>query len=222
MADSSRVIERLQADLAAGRLHHAYCVVGAGLDTAAVADALGVALVDRFQLLEVNIAAMRQFISQAALRPLTSPFRLGIIDNAADLLPEAEQAFLKTLEEPAKNTRFLLTTPRLDLLPTTLSRLRVIYNQANETETTDTKHYWQALQQPPLSAAFQAAAELAGRDDYRQLLQQMLEVARQETVLRPQVLTALLHAWRAAGSTASKRLQAEQLAVILQTHHDYA
>lgn len=57
----------------------------------------------------------------------TSAKRVICIPHAEDLLPEASNALLKTLEEPTKNTRFLLCAPsKRSVLPTIRSRCKII------------------------------------------------------------------------------------------------
>ena len=53
--------------------------------------------------------------------------KVGVIYDADRMQPAAQNAFLKTLEEPPSNTFFILTTGHpSELLPTTLSRCQMI------------------------------------------------------------------------------------------------
>ena len=66
--------------------------------------------------------------------------KIGIIFEADRLVTEAQNAFLKTLEEPPKNSNFILVTGnRKMLLPTILSRCQLISVVTNKT-TYDFKH----------------------------------------------------------------------------------
>lgn len=57
----------------------------------------------------------------------TSMKRVVCIPYAEDLLPEASNALLKTLEEPTKNTRFVLCAKsKRSILPTIRSRCKII------------------------------------------------------------------------------------------------
>ena len=58
-----------------------------------------------------------------AYRPMEGRFKVALIADVDLMRPEAANAFLKLLEEPAPQTVFLLTTSRVDrVLPTVLSR----------------------------------------------------------------------------------------------------
>lgn len=65
--------------------------------------------------------------SESILEPYESNYRIFIIDGAHQLLIEAANALLKTLEEPPPAVRLLLTAPSQSQLPTTIvSRCHVI------------------------------------------------------------------------------------------------
>lgn len=79
-----------------------------------------------------DISALRTILGT------TSTKRVVSLPHAADLLPEAANALLKTLEEPTKNTRFLLCAPsKRSVLPTIRSRCRIVsLNSIAEGEVT--------------------------------------------------------------------------------------
>ena len=63
----------------------------------------------------------------AGMRPKALPFRAVLIRRADRMNPQAANALLKTLEEPGRATRFVLTAPAARLLlPTVASRCRVL------------------------------------------------------------------------------------------------
>ena len=71
----------------------------------------------------IKIEAVRRLIDQAAYRPFEGRRRVVIIDEADRLVAEAQNALLKTLEEPPAASAFLLVTHRPHLLlPTVRSR----------------------------------------------------------------------------------------------------
>ncbi len=83
----------------------------------------------------IQIDQIRDLISKFSLKPIKSNWQVAILDNAHLMTKEAQQSFLKTLEEPKTNAIFILITayPSL-LLPTILSRCQKInfYPLSNE------------------------------------------------------------------------------------------
>jgi DNA polymerase-3 subunit delta' len=71
----------------------------------------------------IKIDQVRDIIDRAGYRPFEGRRRVVIIDQADALVPQAQNALLKTLEEPPSASAFLLVTSRPDaLLPTVISR----------------------------------------------------------------------------------------------------
>jgi DNA polymerase-3 subunit delta' len=71
----------------------------------------------------IKIDQVRDIIDRAGFRPFEGQRRAVIIDDADRLVPAAQNALLKTLEEPPPSSVFMLVTSRPDtLLPTVLSR----------------------------------------------------------------------------------------------------
>src|SRR5436190_14454828 len=71
----------------------------------------------------IKIDAVRDLIDRAAYRPFEGRRRVVIIDGADALVAAAQNALLKTLEEPPSASVFILVTSRPDaLLPTVRSR----------------------------------------------------------------------------------------------------
>ena len=84
---------------------------------------------------------MRWFQSRFYYSSMVSDAKkIGIVFEADRLVTEAQNAFLKTLEEPPKNSNFILVTGnRKMLLPTILSRCQLISVVTNKT-TYDFNH----------------------------------------------------------------------------------
>ena len=71
----------------------------------------------------IKIDQIREAIDRSAYRPFEGRRRVVVIDEADALLAEAQNALLKTLEEPPSASVFVLITARPDLLlPTVRSR----------------------------------------------------------------------------------------------------
>lgn len=76
--------------------------------------------------LSIKIKQIRQIISDTAKKPFESGYKVIIIENAEKMTHDAQDAFLKTLEEPPANTVFLLLAENHSfLLPTIVSRCQV-------------------------------------------------------------------------------------------------
>jgi DNA polymerase III subunit delta' len=71
----------------------------------------------------IKVDQVREAIERSAYRPFEGRRRVVVVDVADALLSEAQNALLKTLEEPPAASTFILVTSRPDmLLPTVLSR----------------------------------------------------------------------------------------------------
>jgi len=70
-----------------------------------------------------SIDSVRELIAKIALAPSQGKYKVYIIDEAQQLLKDASNALLKTLEEPPAHAIFVLATTEPDkLLPTIISR----------------------------------------------------------------------------------------------------
>jgi DNA polymerase-3 subunit delta' len=82
-----------------------------------------VIVVEPGELGSIKIEQVRDVIGRAAYRPFEGRRRVVIVDDAEALVPQAQNALLKTLEEPPSATVFVLVSSMADsLLPTVLSR----------------------------------------------------------------------------------------------------
>ncbi len=77
---------------------------------------------------QISVDQIRDILSNAPLRPYEGRTKVFIIDPASALTGSGSNALLKTLEEPARDTTFILLTRSPDLLlPTIRSRSQAIY-----------------------------------------------------------------------------------------------
>ena len=76
----------------------------------------------------ISVEQIRDLLSSASLRPYEGRNKVFVIDPADALSPGGSNSLLKTLEEPTRDTTFVLLTrsPEL-LLPTIRSRSQAIY-----------------------------------------------------------------------------------------------
>jgi DNA polymerase III delta prime subunit len=76
----------------------------------------------------ISIEQIREIVDEASLRPYEGRNKVFVIWPADGLSPAGSNSLLKTLEEPARDTSFLLITRSPDLLlPTIRSRCQQIY-----------------------------------------------------------------------------------------------
>src|SRR5437660_12324763 len=156
IAGHDRAISILRAHRDAGRLAHAYCLIGEeGIGKATVARALAEELLlgagqpsrlevhpdfwsdDRPEAISIDeirfhpergAQAHDQSLQQfLSLKPFVAPLRVALLANAERMTEAAQNCLLKTLEEPPPATVLILTTAYPDhLLPTCLSRCQMV------------------------------------------------------------------------------------------------
>ncbi len=74
---------------------------------------------------EISINQIRELKEELSKAPYEGKYRVVLVLNAENLSLEAQNAFLKTLEEPPKRTTFILISSEPDrVLPTVISRAR--------------------------------------------------------------------------------------------------
>ena len=95
-----------------------------------------------FNIFEIDAASnnktddIRDLIEKVRIPPQTGRYKVYIIDEVHMLSKQAENAFLKTLEEPPTHIVFILaTTEKNKILPTILSRCQIYdFNRIKEDE----------------------------------------------------------------------------------------
>jgi DNA polymerase-3 subunit gamma/tau len=143
------ILQSLQASLASGKLHHAFLFAGSrGTGKTTLARILARALnCERGptpqpcgtcaactsilagtnpDVVEIDAAShnlvddVRELRDHVAFASLGSRFKVYILDEAHMLTRNAFNAFLKTLEEPPRNVKFVLATTELHKVPDTI------------------------------------------------------------------------------------------------------
>ena len=84
---------------------------------------------------QIQIDQIRELSWRLSLKPMKAPLKTAIIDEAHLMTKEAQNCFLKTLEEPKGNTLLILITEYPNfLLPTIISRCEIIKFHPIKTE----------------------------------------------------------------------------------------
>lgn len=74
----------------------------------------------------IKIKQIRDIINEVAKKPFESGYKVVILEDAEKMTFDAQDAFLKTLEEPPANTVFILLTENYNsILPTIQSRCQL-------------------------------------------------------------------------------------------------
>lgn len=80
----------------------------------------------------ISVEQVRELVAEATLRPYEGRNQVFIIDRAETLSPGASNSLLKTLEEPSRDTHFILMTRSAELLLSTIrSRSQAIHVAAD-------------------------------------------------------------------------------------------
>ncbi len=93
-----------------------------------------------------------QINNDVAIKPYSSPYKIYIMNEAEKMTPQAQNALLKTLEEPPEYAVILLLTANVNsLLPTILSRC-VVLNMKPVADDLVKKYLMEEIQVPDYKA----------------------------------------------------------------------
>lgn len=86
---------------------------------------------------EITIGAIREMRRDIHIKPVRGAYKVFILDDAHRLNDESANALLKVLEEPPEKSVIMLLTPEpYSLLPTIISRCRILKFRRLSTENT--------------------------------------------------------------------------------------
>ena len=129
----------------------------------------------------IRIAAVREAIERTGYRPFEGRRRVTIVDEADAMGEDAQDAFLKSLEEPPPSSVFILVTARPDvLLPTIRSRCaRLRFGHLPQTGEASEEDL------EARSVAFRLLSEVAGGADPVRRLRSARELAAHQDDKKP-------------------------------------
>lgn len=141
----------------------------------------------------VGIEMIRDFERELSLTARNSPAKVGILADIDRLTSEAQNALLKTLEEPPPNTYIIGTTSIPEaLLPTISSRMSVV-KLTDVVQTFDTTVLLKLLRESPGKRLSTLEPYTTTRDDAKRFVTSLLGAAREELLKHPSpTLTALI------------------------------
>lgn len=158
----------------------------------------------------IPVGAIRDATRQLVLQPIEGGAKFLLIEDAERMNASAQNALLKTLEEPPGHTHIIITTSRLRaILPTVVSRCQRVHFAPLPTESltqlvaerrglpTEQAHLLAALSQGSLGVAMEM--------DYEVLIEQRDQVARIDEALEGRTPQSALDALAAAADLASDR-----------------
>lgn len=143
---------------------------------------------------------------------------LLVLEKASEA---AQQALLKTLEEPPPNTQFIITTHQVEaLLPTIRSRcIEVVIAPDSQPPTINTQHaeLLSTVLTSSVGQAVQVAESISDRDEARALVLSWLThtTSHNHTSTRAPHLRCLLATWRQLNTGVNVKLALADLAIKL-------
>lgn len=139
--------------------------------------------------LSIGIEDVKQMQKKISLKPIKSPIKAVIIEDAHLLTTEAQNALLKVLEEPPANTILILGADAKEaLIPTIRSRCQLIeleeaLPKLTEKEKTSLAEFIASLPEMTIGDRLKKAETLA-KDKEKALawLEKLIVVLREETI----------------------------------------
>lgn len=120
----------------------------------------------------IQISQIREIIEKLSFKPYSSDRKFAIIDRAHLMAKDAQNCFLKFLEEPGEKTHLILLTEYPNLfLPTILSRVQKIrfYSDIEIQEDSETVLELLKVSKQDLGSRFNFAKSLAEKDSCKVL-----------------------------------------------------
>lgn len=170
----------------------------------------------------IAVEQIRELVLAAAFRPYEGRNKVFIIDPADALSAGGSNALLKTLEEPARDTHFILITRSPDLLlPTIRSRCQSIYVAGEDEIDLQLRAELASMLgrfagQHETAMLLTVAARVAGADDVKEamvLLASLMRDAAAGTDAALESLTAALPRERLLESASAMMTAVEALRV---------
>ncbi len=133
---------------------------------------------------EIQINQIRNLIEKLSFKPYAADFKMAVINKAHLMTSEAQNCFLKFLEEPRKKTFLILITeyPQL-LLSTILSRVQKIRFYSAEKSKIEEPKELISISNSDLAARFQYAKDIS-KENLEEVLDAWLRYFREILLIR--------------------------------------
>jgi DNA polymerase-3 subunit delta' len=129
----------------------------------------------------IAVDQIRDLVENATMRPYEGRAKIFIIDPADALSPSGSNSLLKTLEEPTRDTNFILITRSPDLLlPTIKSRSQHVYiggpeTRNDELQATIREMLGRYAERGDSAALLALAAAVSGEDEVKDAIALLAE-----------------------------------------------
>lgn len=165
---------------------------------------------------DISIEEARRIRHFLSLKPHSSPYKIAIIVEANKLSDQAQNALLKTLEEPSCNSiLFLLSTTKNRILSTIASRCQFLRQDNIKLHVDPEKEkYLEKILNQDLSMKFKEAEKLAKEKNLQEVLENWLVILRQKLLAGQDLTTSIkktIKAIRLLKTNVSQRLIIENL-----------
>ena len=133
---------------------------------------------------EIQINQIRNLIEKLSFKPYAADFKMAVINKAHLMTSEAQNCFLKFLEEPRKKTFLILITeyPQL-LLSTILSRVQKIRFYSAEKSKIEEPKELASISNSDLATRFQYAKDIS-KENLEEVLDAWLRYFREILLIR--------------------------------------
>lgn len=172
----------------------------------------------------VGIEQVREIKHFLSTKPLVENYKTCIIPQAEFLTTEAQNALLKTLEEPGLMVKIILIAPHTHtLLPTVISRCHVIKSSIDEiaTDLTDANNLLNDLKSLTLGDKIILSDTYKDRGQAEELTNSLIQLLRQNLLTSPTKqnlynLTLALYTNKILGQNANVKLAMDNLFIYLK------
>jgi len=140
---------------------------------------------------EIQIGQIRELVQKLSFKPYDSDYKVAIVDKAHLMTREAQNCFLKFLEEPTEKTILILITEYpATLLPTIISRVqRVRFYPSKDLKVEESEEILSDLDKlikSDLAYRFQYAKKITEKDsNLKEILNTWLRYFRRELLSNP-------------------------------------